>query len=198
MKQVVVIHGGDTFENYEAYLNWLKSFPMDLSWYRAGKIGWKKTLEKRLGDDYEVYLPEMPNETNAQYIEWKLWMDKVVSLLGDEVVLAGHSLGGSFLTKYLSENVLSKKINGVFLVSACFDKDTDGNGLHSFTIPEKLNLQTENVFLYHSKDDPVVPFSDLEEFKNKIPNAVARVFVDRKHFNGEEFPELVEDIKSIK
>ncbi len=197
MKQVVIIHGGDTFENHEAYLNWLQKFPMDLSWYRVGKIGWKRTLEKRLGEGYEVYLPEMPNPTYAQYIEWKLWTDKLIDLIRDEIILVGHSLGGSFLVKYLSENTLSKKVRGVFLVSACFEKDTDGNALHSFELPQTFNLQTENIFLYHSTDDPVVPFSDMEEFKKKLPNATVRVFGDRKHFNAEVFLELAEDIKSL-
>lgn len=197
MKQIVVIHGGDTFQSYEAYLEVLKNFQIDIQRYRAGKIGWKKNLENMLGEEYEVYLPEMPNPTYAQYIEWKLWMDKIVDLLGDEIILAGHSLGGSFLVKYLSENTLSKKVKGVFLVSACYDKDTDGNALHSFELPQTFNLQTENIFLYHSTDDPVVPFSDMDEFKKKLPNARVRVFEDRKHFNGEEFPELAEDIKSL-
>ena len=197
MPQVLVIHGGEVFENHEMYLNFLENLELDLSRSKAGQKKWKNSLADRLGSEYEVYLSQMPNEMNAQYSEWKMMMDKYIDALQDGIVLIGHSLGGSFLVKYLSENKINKRVKGLFLVSACFEKDVFGYGLYSFALPEEVNLEVEKVFLYHSKDDPVVPFSDLESFKKVIPNGVSRVFEDRKHFNTEEFPELVEDIKSL-
>ncbi|MDP3962697.1 MAG: hypothetical protein Q8Q03_02425 [bacterium] len=50
------------------------------------------------------------------------------------------------------------------------------------------------MYLYRSKDDPVVPFSALDKFKEALPQAHTRIFENRKHINQEEFPELVEDI----
>jgi len=195
-KQVVVIHGGDTFENYEEYMDFLRNFEIDISYYTTKK-SWKVWLRDALGEDYEVILPEMPNAINAQYEEWKLWFEKLFSFLEDEVVLVGHSLGASFLAKYLSENRFPKKINGLFLVSGVMDKDTQGYGLASFAIKEKLNPQTENVYLYHSNDDPVVPFSELEKFEKALPGSISRVFEDRKHFNQDQFPELANDIINL-
>lgn len=196
-KQVVVIHGGDTFENYEAYVDFLKNFEIDLERYKTSKNDWKPWLRQKLGEEYEVILPTMPNKTNAQFGEWKLWFEKIIPLLNDQVVLVGHSLGASFLVKYLSENIFPKKIQGVFLVSGVFDTDSEGYLLWSFALPEKLDLQTEHIYLYHSKDDPVVPFSALGDFMNVLPGAHARVFEDRRHINQEEFPELAEDILSV-
>jgi predicted alpha/beta hydrolase family esterase len=196
-KQIVIIHGGDTFGTHEEYLNFLNNFQIDIERYKTNKDDWKKWLCDELEEDYEVITPAMPNKTNARYEEWKLWMDKLVPLLNDEIILIGHSMGGSFLAKYLSENKLPKKIKAVFLVSAMFDYDDDGNHLHSFSLPENLNLQTDKVYLYHSKDDRVVPFGSLDKFKNKLPNAIVRVFVDRGHINQETFPELVQDIMSL-
>ena len=60
-----------------------------------------------------------------------------------------------------------------------------------------LDLQTEKIDLYHSKDDPVVPFSDLSKYQEALPNAKSRIFDDRKHINQEEFPELLNDILSL-
>lgn len=196
-KQVVVIHGGDTFNTHEDYLDFLRNFNIDIERYKSKKDDWKPWLRQRLGDEYEIILPQMPNKSNAQYDEWKIWFDKITQFLNDEVILVGHSLGGSFLAKYLSENIFPKKIKGVFLVSAVFDKDSEGYNLASFTLPEKLDLQTDNIFLYHSEDDPVVPISALEKFQQSFSGSRGCIFEDRKHINQEEFEELAQDILSL-
>lgn len=197
-KQIVIIHGGDTFETHEKYLDFLNNFNIDIERYKSSKNDWKPWLRESLGEDYEIILPIMPNKTNAVFAEWKIWLEKIISFLNDEIILIGHSLGASFLVKYLSENKFPKKIKGVFLVSGVFDTDTEGYSLASFTLPQKLDLQTENIYLYHSKDDPIVPFSTLEKFKNALPQANTRAFEDRKHINQETFPELAEDIINLK
>lgn len=196
-KQIVVIHGGDTFENQEAYLNFLKNYEIDIERYKISKDDWKPDLRRKLRSDYEVILPIMPNKTNARFEEWKIWFEKIIPFLNEEIILIGHSLGASFLVKYLSENNLPNKLKAVFLVSGVFDTDTDGYSLQSFSLPEKLDLQTENIYFYHSKDDPVVPFSALENFAQIFPKAHTRIFEDRKHINQEEFPELVQDIQNL-
>ena len=194
-KQVLVIHGGDAFATYEEYLTSLRDYKVDLSYFR--RKGWKKTLPEKLGENYDVLNPEMPDPWNAKYIEWQIVFEKILPLLNDAIILIGHSLGGSFLAKYLSENKINKKIVGVFLVAACYDKDANGNGLHTFAMPEKLSMPTDKVFLYHSKDDTSVPFGDLELFHKQLPQATLRIFEDRNHFHQEEIPELVEDIKNL-
>ncbi|MDO8728405.1 MAG: alpha/beta hydrolase [bacterium] len=196
-KQVVIISGGDTFETYEEYLNFLHNYEIDIERYKTDKHDWKPWLRQRLGSDYEVILPIMPNRTNAQFGEWKLWFEKLNPFLYQDVILIGHSLGGTFLAKYLSENQFSKKIKAVFLVGAVYDKDSEGYPLASFTLPTNLNLQTDKIYLYHSKDDPIVPFSALEQYKKALPKAQTKIFDDRKHFNQEEFPELAEDILNL-
>ena len=195
-KQVLVIGGGDTFETYEEYSEWLRNYELDSTRYITGKDDWKPWLRLVLGQEYEVIIPVMPNKFNAQFNEWKLWFEKFFPFINDEVIIIGHSLGGAFVAKYLSENKFPKKIKAVMLVGAVFDKDSEGYGLVSFTLPSKLDFQTENIYLYHSKDDPVVSFSALEQYKQTLPNAQTRIFESRQHLNQEEFPELVEDIKN--
>lgn len=196
-KQIVVIHGGDTFETYEAYLTFLRDFEINIERYKTSKSDWKPWLRERLGSGYEVILPTMPNKTNAQFDEWKLWFEKLIPFLNDGVILVGHSLGGAFLAKYLSLYTFPKKIHGVFLVSAVYDTDTEGYSIASFSLPQALALQTDTVFLYHSEDDPVVPISALESYKKALPSATVRIFTDKKHINQTEFPELAEDILSV-
>jgi len=196
-KQVVIVHGGDTFETHEAYLDYLRNFKLELERCRVGKGSWKRWLQEALGEGYDILLPEMPSASNAQYDEWKLWLDKLMPLLDDEIILVGHSLGASFLVKYLSDGSCPKKVLGVFLVSGVFDTDSYGYGLASFAHRGTIDLHTENVYLYHSKDDPVVPFSAMEKFKEALPHAHARAFEDRRHMNQPEFPELAEDIRDL-
>ena len=195
-KQVMVIHGGDTFATEEEYMKFLMNYELSIERYVTGIDDWKPWLREKLGEKYEVILPMMPNKTNARFEEWKIWIEKFVPYLNDEVILVGHSLGASFLAKYLSENKFPKKIRAVMLVSGVYDKDSEGYSLLSFALPAKLDLQTEKIFIYHSKDDPVVPFEEAEKFKEALPNAVLRVFEDRKHINQPEFPELLTDIKA--
>ncbi len=53
------------------------------------------------------------------------------------------------------------------------------------------------IYLYQSKDDEVVPFSNLVLYQEKLQNAQVRVFEDRGHFDQEKIPELIEDIKAL-
>ncbi len=138
-KQIVVIHGGDSFDTHEEYLSFLKSFEInDLSYFTGEN--WKTTLQERLGDNFDVILPRMPNPLNARYAEWKIWFDKLVPFLDDGVILVGHSLGGIFLAKYLSENKFPKTITATILISAPFDGEGDEESLVDFILPSSLEL----------------------------------------------------------
>lgn len=196
-QQVVVIHGGDSFATYEEAWNALIDAVLNID--RLRFFDWKSTLREMLGEAYDVIQPRMPNPQNAKYKEWKLWFEKLVPQLDEKVILVGHSLGGSFLAKYLSENVLPKQIVATLLVAPPFDTDS-GRRLIEFDIINDLATLKEQggaIFLYHSEDDPIVDFSELTKFLTHLPNAHSRTFTDRQHFNQMEFPELLEDIRSL-
>jgi len=200
--QVVIISGGETFETYEQYLSFLKDFKVDFDYFEEQfeKKGWKDSLEDKLGDKFEVIRLRMPNRENAKYSEWKIWFEKFFPFFNGEIILIGHSLGGIFLAKYLSENDFSKKIKGVFLIAAPFDSADSEYNLADFSLPDDLSKfmkQGNKIYLYHSQDDPIVPFVDLRKYKKQLPGAEAVIFNDREHFNQEEFPEIVEEIKKL-
>lgn len=200
-KQVVVIHGGDTFRTYRDYLKFLKSWRIDFKDIEKKRTDWKDNLDKALGNKYEVIAPKMPNKLNAKYIEWKVWFDKFVPYLRSGVLLVGHSMGGIFLAKYLSENNFPKKINGLFLVAAPFDEKDTKESLGDFRLPNnltKLAKQVDRIFIYQSKDDPAVPLADFKKYQKHLPTAVFREFKNRGHFFQKKFPELIKDIKNPK
>ena len=199
-KQVFVIHGGDTFETYEDYLAFIKSFEIDFERYRTGSSDWKRSLIPALGEAYEVIFPDMPNKINAKYLEWKIWFEKFIPHCNPGIIFVGHSLGGTFLAKYLSENKFPVSIRALFLVAPPFGDNLPEYTLADFALPQNFALlekQVPKIFLYQSEDDPVVPFSDFKKYQIVLKNAVGKTFTNRGHFKQPTFPELVDDVKNL-
>jgi uncharacterized protein len=191
MKQIIIINGGSTYRSYKEYFSALKQKELSLS--RLLQNGWKDTLEEKLGKGFQAVMPKMPNNFNAKYPEWKIWFEKMIPFLEKEVVLIGHSLGGIFLAKYLSENKFSRKILGTFLIAAPY-------GENSFALKKDLNglqEQSGKLIFFQSVDDKIVPFSDFLKYKKALPDAEYREFKDKGHFNQKTFPEIVREIKKI-
>lgn len=187
-KQILAIHGGEVFSSYDQYVEFLKSAQIDLE----QKKSWRSTLPEALGEEFEVILPQMPNKLNAKYHEWKIWFEKYFPFLAGNIILVGHSLGAIFIAKYLSEEAFPTKIKATFLIAAPYTESD-----FSLDSLKKFGEQGGEIFLYHSNDDPVVPFSEFEKYQKALPKAQVIIFEDRKHFNQEQFPELVEAIKSL-
>ena len=197
-KQIIIIHGGDAFDTYKQYISSLKKSKVDFE--KMISEGWKDNLSKKLGKEFEVVLPKMPNAFNAKYLEWKIWFEKVVPFFENKVVLIGHSLGGIFLAKYLSENKFPKKILATFLIAAPYDDKGVEYSLADFTLKKNLGLlqnQSGKLFLYQSQDDNVVPFADFEKYKKVLPNAKFREFKNKGHFNQKNFPEIIRKIRRV-
>ncbi len=194
-KQIVVIHGGSTFDTYEEYWKYLQSCELTIE--KLNRKDWKDFLASEL-PDFEVIYPKMPNSKNARYPEWKLWFEKLFYLLNDDIALVGHSLGGIFLAKYLTENIFPKKISSLHLIAAPYDAETIKESLADFALQksvEDLSNCTNKIFLYQSKDDTAVAFADVEKYKRDLPLSTLQVFENRGHFTQETFPELINNIK---
>ena len=197
-KQVILIHGGSTFDSYKNYLAFLNNLKIDLNRYKRTK--WSDSLRQELGNKFDVLLPKMPNPMNAKYDEWKILFKKIAFLLDNNVILIGHSLGAIFLVKYLSENKFPKKILATLLVSPPYDDEGMEESLGDFVLSKslnKLNKHGGKIFIYQSKDDSVVPYSHLKKYKKVLPNASIREFKKRGHFDQLKFPELIKDIKEL-
>lgn len=198
-KQILVIHGGNVFEHKNDFYKYLKEKNLDprLTYY-----DWKKNLKNDLSEDFEVFLLNMPNKDNADYQAWKIWFEKYFIFLNKNIplILIGHSLGGIFLVKYLSENEISNfNISQLHLVASPFSNlNSLGNPLRNFSFNvEKLNLienQVEKIFIYHSKDDFVVPFSHGINFSNIFKSSTFIKFENLGHINCEKVKEILDNI----
>lgn len=198
MKQVIVIHGGTTFQDYDDFIDSLKTKQLHPERF-VYKAMWREKLQNDLGDEYQVLLPAMPNKTNAKYEEWKLWFERLTEIIEDDVILIGHSLGAIFLAKYLSENEFDKTIRALFLVAAPYS-DESIEDLTNFKItipPTILETVTNQLVFFFGSDDPVIPLSEMAQYETALPDATYHLLPAPDHFVREDFPELLSAIKSL-
>lgn len=203
-QQVLYIHGGESFENHDDFLERLKTAPLwhlpSESTHLAKK--WTSSLGEDLGDSYEVVTPPMPNKQNAKFEEWKIWFERHFDYLEDGAILIGYSLGAMFLAKYLSNFDLPFKSRAVILMAGAYKlpnfSDNDcGDFLVSPEEVKKVQEKGLKIVIMHSKDDPVVPFEHGEALSEALPEAEFITFEDKNHFLIEEFPELLVRIRGL-
>jgi predicted alpha/beta hydrolase family esterase len=198
-QQVLVIHGGATFDSYKEYLSFLKKAKISLDDLRPHR-DWKDSLPKKLGVKFDVFSPSMPNKKDAKYLEWKIWFERIIPLLNKNAIFVGYSMGGIFLAKYFSENIISNRIKATILVAAPFDTTGKKESLGDFRLPKSLKnfaKQSKSIYLIQSKDDPSVPFENVEKYQKALPNAKTLIFKNKGHFRLETFPEIIKLIKTI-
>ena len=195
MKQVLIIHGGSSFDSYDRYVERLKTGSIDYERLKR-TVKWRESIVDEL-PEYDVLLPTFPNSANAVYGEWKIYFEKLLPLLnGEEVILVGYSLGAMFLAKYLNDSPLAKPVAKILLVAPCYDDETVED-LGSFKVTSAINvvMSATEIHLFHSSDDSVSPFTELAKFERDIPTAIPHTFSDRNHFFQPFFPELRDVIK---
>ena len=199
MQQIIHIHGGNLFADEATFLAYLQQKdynPFEERRYRCNRV------KSQLPDDYQMFVPEMPNSKNASYKARKIWFEKLFPYLNDEgTTLIGHSLWTIFLLKYLTENTFPKLLKQLHLVGTVLDEQEmpefeDYLGDFSFDISKipTISQQIKDIYIYHSKDDDCCPYSHAERLASFLPQAEFLTFEDRGHFRWETFPELLVQI----
>lgn len=197
-KQVLMIHGGNPYSDDQQYIKHLKSKVIMLEWIKSRK-DWKDGLQEHLGVEYDVFRPTMPQKDNARYDLWAVIFSKLLEAVNDGVILVGHSLGAVFMVKFLSENKVDRVIDKTILLATPYSSEgINGEKLHSFERGEDSSIFTEqagDIFMYHSTDDFLVPYSHFEQYAELLPRAIFRSFPNKNHFLVEKVDELIKDIK---
>jgi valyl-tRNA synthetase/very-short-patch-repair endonuclease/predicted alpha/beta hydrolase family esterase len=176
---VVLIHGGEVWQDKETYRNKIESGELNSFWYKSNhdsKKTYKTDLKNFCNESNISFInPQMPNKTNADYTKWKWVFEQTKPFINSETVLVGHSLGSMFLTKYLNENEINCK--AIFLVSGGLWSESEKN-IEDFDTDWGLDSDFRNlkrlgnkVFIVHSKDDKIVEFQRSVELKSKLPDA---------------------------
>jgi predicted alpha/beta hydrolase family esterase len=190
--QIIYIHGGESFDTDEEFYTFLRSLPFDP--HEPARQRWRDWLFAALGDTHECHALSMPNKLNADYTAWSIWFEKMLPFLRDGVTLIGHSLGGSFLLRYLATHELPVTVAAVHLVAPAVDhQECPGLGAFATDLTSWHGIRNTEaaVHLWHSADDTIVPIHHSERLAAVWPDAMLHTFTDRFHFIGEEFPELL-------
>ena len=199
-QQVLFIGGAESFSNYENFLEHLRTVPIDP--FQEPSKRWSKTLAEDLGDQFEVIVPTMPNKQNAKYEEWKIWFERHLAFLHDDVILVGWSQGGYFFIKYLIENTTAISIRALIIVAAPFEPEDfrgEDGGDFAFDTSRISDVaeKADQIVIMHSRDDFVVPYEHALKYKEALPEAELISFEDKNHFLVEELPELLAKIREI-
>lgn len=188
MKTAIIIHG---WPDKEEFFDPLTPSPSNNQW-----LPW---LQKQLGmNGWNAQTPEMPDAYEPNYEKWKSVFEQY--RLDENTVLVGHSCGGGFLVRWLSEQGV--RVGKVILVAPWIDPTNElgeGNDFFRFTIDSNLSSKTSNgiTMLYSTDDDDVIAQS-VHTIESTIQNISVRKFTDKGHFcigdGVAEFPELFEEI----
>lgn len=160
------------------------------------------SLQQALGSAYNVRYPVMPDEDDAQYGQWKQRIETELAALSGPVVLVGHSVGASILAKCLTEIDVDQPVAGIFLLSTPF-WGGDGwryEGYQQLELPKDAAArlpQDASVFLYHSHDDEIVPFSHLALYARLLPKATEREIESGGHQLNNDLNLVARDIISV-
>lgn len=161
---------------------------------------WFPWLSKQLqiNDVFTVAI-ELPEPWKPRYDVWKKELERFD--ITPETILIGHSCGGGFLVRWLSENT-NKKVGKVVLVAPWLNPEnnplSDTADFFDFEIEKDLVRNTRGITLFNSDNDQTTIQESVEIIRNKVRDIEYKEFHNYGHFclsdmKVEEFPELLEE-----
>lgn len=175
----------------------------------------------------EYYNPEQPSASNAHWfpwvqkqllineikadtpevfrayeMQWDAWVREIEQFsIGPDTVLIGHSMGGGFWVRYLSEHpeiYVDKVILVAPWVNYNHEEDTD---FFDFMLDPAITERVNQFILFASDDDGKEVQASVNYLIDMLPNATTRLFHGYGHFThrtltDDTFPELLEAIIS--
>ncbi len=151
---------------------------------------WLKAIEEKKGN--EVFVPDFPNTEFPEYDAWREhWESIYASKIEKNAVLIGHSLGGSFLLRWLSEKQIS--VAGLILVAPAPDDCGIEEVKTFFTVPwneEILKKNIVKVTLLGAENDPYIPLEKFEALAKEL-GATFKKCSGGGHLNDKELLEIL-------
>ena len=160
---------------------------------------WFPWLQKQLLlRDVEAQTPEMPRPFQPNYRAWKRVLDTF--RIDSQTVLAGHSCGGGFILRYLTEEKISPL--GIFLVAPWLDSFKRRSPFLDFALDAEIAPKLKGLHILYSDDDATDGAAEsVDNLLNACPEADYHRFRDKGHFTADSLggpacPELLEIIVS--
>jgi predicted alpha/beta hydrolase family esterase len=154
-------------------------------------------IRDKLSADYQVIAPIMPRPDEPDYESWKTALKEIFKIMDDDMILIGHSLGGSVLLKFLSEEQPSQRIRSLHLVAVPFWGNEDWD-VSEFTLRKDFRESLppiSSIHIYHSKDDKIVSTQHAEKYAAELPGADYQELNGYGHVYWDGLPALISNIQ---
>jgi len=171
----------------------LHGLPSEKEYYNpdrpsASNSHWFPWLQKELlmkeikADTPEVFRPfEM---------DWTSWTQEVERFpINEDTTLVGHSMGGGFWLRYMSEN-LNLNVGKLVLVAPWLNLDHEyDSSFFDFEIDTTLIDRTKEMIIFYSDDDSSDVQRTVVFLREKFPNATFQEFHGYGHFTQRSLPD---------
>lgn len=189
MKNAIILHGRPSRAEY-----YTDKYPS------MSNSHWLPWLQKQLLiNDVAAATPEVPMAFEPI---WERWVEEVERYeINPDTLLVGHSCGGGFWVRYLSEHK-ELSVGKTVLVAPWIDVEQDDpNDFFDFVIDNKLASRTRGLVIYNSVDDVQEIQTSVKKLKHELTGATYREFEGRGHFThkympNDTFPELLAELTS--
>ena len=185
MKKVYLIHGWGGSSRSEEWFSDLK----------------QQLLKKGI----KAIAFDMPDTNTPRIEKWAGFLQSKIKTkdIGEETYFVGHSIGCQAILRFLEKLPQNAKIGGCIFIAGWFnltneayeseeDRKIAKPWLETPINFDKVKSHCNNFLAIFSDDDPLVPLSDADLFKEKLN---ARILIKKKqgHFNEvNEIPEILE------
>lgn len=187
MKNAIIVHGTCSKKEYYG--------DERLSLSNQNWIPW---LQKQLMiREIMAYAPDMPFAFKPDYALWRREAERYP--IGPDTMLVGHSTGGGFWVRWLSEHP-EVHVGKVVLVAPWLDPNNiKKTTFFDFEIDQDLVARTQGVTIFNSDNDHLGIHWSVDTFREKLQGHTYREFHRYGHFCYEEmqtqaFPELLDEL----
>jgi predicted alpha/beta hydrolase family esterase len=185
MNRAIIVHGFFTKNEYYIVE---KDSPSNSHWFP-----W---LQQQLcRHDILAQTPEMPRPFAPEYNAWKTEFELLKP--DENTLLVGHSCGGGFLIRWLSENP-DKIVKKLVLIAPWLDIEKRRSPLFDFSLRQDIAKQsTMGIDVLYSTNDMLSIQSTIEYLRQGTKYFRYHEFVNYGHFcfgdmKTREFPELLQ------
>ena len=182
MKNALIIHGTCSKKEYFS-----EEFPS------LSNSHWFPWLQKQfLMEGIFTQTPEMPEAYSPDYIKWKKEFERFD--VDENTILIGHSCGGGFLLRWLTENKV--KVLKLILVAPWLDPQrTKTTDFFDFSIDPDLQKRTK-IDLFLSEDDDKDILESVRIIHESVPGINVHRLKNMGHFTYTDmkthvFPEIL-------
>lgn len=185
MKNAIIVHGMPSKDDY--YNSELPSMS-NSHW-----VPWLQNM--LLTSNIAAVTPEMPLAFAPDYAIWQREFERYD--ISEDTILVGHSCGGGFLVRWLSEHT-DIQVGKVILVAPWIDPfREDTTDFFEFTIDKDLAARTKGLWIFNSDTDSKGVHSSVTTIRAGVSNVQYKEFHDYGHFvvndmKTDVFPELLE------